>query len=149
MISKIYTAARHTLAVIVLAIYCVVSILGYGLHSLWDCKHHHQHGPHQTACCAGHGHLLLDTIGCSDKTVCQSDHHSAISHKDSLNCCPSIFADDSDCPICAFLAQVQTPIAAIVETAIVLCLPDEGPVHENITTLCMPRAHLARGPPWC
>lgn len=84
--------AGRSLALVALASYAVVGVLGYGLHSVSHCEH---------ALAAAHD--------CGDAAGHSHSHSSE--HGGSSDSGPTVAASCDDCSICSFLAQAQSSAA--------------------------------------
>ncbi|MCG8448502.1 MAG: hypothetical protein MI725_02845 [Pirellulales bacterium] len=140
MFSPATSNTRRIIALAVLTLYGTGGVLGYGLHKLWQCEH-----CHLDACCAADTHCHTH-----DGQCCSHGHTACCSPTTPVESEPSSGAlanSHDDCPICAFLAQAQSPVYAVTFSTFAESVSSNIPVSEEIGPLFLPAGHLARGPP--
>jgi len=129
-VGRRYFRSSRWFAALALSAYLPVAVLGYGLHSVLQCGHCEEVAAEQHDCCCCHHEADL-----SPRAAVVADSPNAAS-----DC-------DSDCALCQFLAQAQTPVVLGVApegSAPIVPLPEFGrPLVLSIAS----EAPLARGPP--
>ena len=117
----------------VLVLYGSGGVLGYGLHKFLDCEH-------------------CNSVSCSHAVkscheahhCCPCEHHQAPRESDPVD---NLVATHSDCLVCAFLAQAQSPCVEFSYCDCIEPIEESIPVSEEIGPLYLPHDHYARGPP--
>ncbi|QDS98735.1 hypothetical protein HG15A2_20180 [Adhaeretor mobilis] len=141
---------------LVLLTYGTTGVFRYSLHTVFDCEHcvsgtceadAYETGPQDPGdlataascpCCHEHEHATVPTTG----------RTGVVSHEGKRSRPhPSLAAEPSSCPICAFLAQAQSPLAHSSDIAQVAFLPGERQIDELPTPQLFVSFSLARGPP--
>lgn len=156
---------RRVTALILLATYGSVGVLGYGLHALWHVHHHGQHHSHhsdlaQTGCCSGgcacqHSTCAVavtPTVSVEKVGVLAAIEACQQLRKNAARQQTASFSElvlEGPCPICATLAQAQSGAATVTGGELVSSLHSEPPADEVLAPLYLPAEHLARGPPTC
>ena len=132
----------QAIALVVLAVYGVGGVLGYGLHKLWHCDHCHTSASscHSTDSCA-----VRDNT--SDSSACECGC-SSVGHDTSKDE-KGFVRSHHNCPICAFLAQAQSPVFQVATTDYVEIVVCQIAANEQIGPLFLLSNHFARGPPQC
>ena len=132
---------QSRIATYLVVIYGLGSVLGYGLHELWDCQHCHPSANIVSVDLGNYQDVYnFDTL---------SSNKSTNTDEQSPSPTTTYLASQEDCPICCFLSQAQTPVDLAPNTYLVEDVASEIPVSESIAPLYLPANHLARGPPLC
>jgi hypothetical protein len=125
---------------LLLAVYGSAGVLGYGLHTVWECEHHCQEHAHTSG--VVHEHHHDHSHGCH-----HHHNHGPVIAKDDKDVRGSLIAACDDCPICEFLVQAQSQF--VMELA-----ADTGSPVSTVATFGehsyvapLLGIHPARGPP--
>jgi len=123
-------------AALLLAVYGTAGLLGYGLHSLWDCDHCLQSSQASSGHTSCHHHCE------------QPEHYGGTSHSTGPENNEIAAAVDA-CPICVFLVQAQSPHYSAVEVEYTGTTTEVVPHLTSWYVAPLLGDHPARGPPCC